>query len=304
MSRGRVASGTWLIVALSFCGVFGKTLRAEATLWSWSYTGDGFAASGTITTSDTPNADGFFSITGISGSRNGEAIVRLQPDGTAIPGNDGFPVDNLLRSETPELTSSGFGYQLADGTFGNVFADFLSPQTYLEFFSDPALGTHTELPIIFSATVPEPAGLLPMLVGLFGLSAILRRTSGGACKPMGFVTSPMRRLHRGLQDGSLDSGDGRRLRAFRSAALFARRGRAAPWPCSSASAAETVQNMGGKQEQNRYSRRVWNVRNGWGGQGQTAKAGCSPQVLDGLTMRANLTTVDRHIDATRRWRDV
>jgi hypothetical protein len=179
ISRGRVASGAWLIVALSFCGVFGQIQRAEATLWNWSYTGDGFAASGTITTSDTPNADGFFSITGISGSRNGEAIVGLQPNGTAVPGNEGFPVDNLLKPETPEITSSGFGYQLADGTFGNVFfADFLSPQTYLEFFSDPALGTHTELPITFSARVPEPAGLLPMLVGLFGLSVVLRRVAG------------------------------------------------------------------------------------------------------------------------------
>jgi hypothetical protein len=179
MSRGRAASGTLLIVALSLCGVFGRAQPAEATLWNWSYTGGGFAASGTITTSDTPNADGFFSITGISGSRNGEAIVSLQPTGTAIPGNEGFPVDNLLTTETPQLTSSGFGYQLADGTFGNVFfADFLSPQTYLEFFSDPALGTHTELPITFDATVPEPAGLLPMLVGLFGLFVVLRRVAG------------------------------------------------------------------------------------------------------------------------------
>jgi hypothetical protein len=184
MPSGPVTSGTLLIVTLCLCGLFGGTQRAEAALWTWSYTGAGFAASGTITTSDTPNVDGFYSITGISGSRNGKAIVSLLPAGTAVPGNEGFPVDNLLATQAPELTSSGFGYQLADGTFGNTFfADFLSPQTYLEFFSDPALGTHTELPVTFNATVPEPAGLLPMLTGLFGLCVILRRSAGKSRVP-------------------------------------------------------------------------------------------------------------------------
>ena len=37
------------------------------------------------------------------------------------------------------------------------------------------MGTHTELPITFITEVPARAGLLPMVVGLFGLAAIVRR---------------------------------------------------------------------------------------------------------------------------------
>src|ERR1700757_2587464 len=39
---------------------------------------------------------GGYHITGITGSRNGVAITRLEPAGEAIPGNPGFPVDNLV----------------------------------------------------------------------------------------------------------------------------------------------------------------------------------------------------------------
>jgi hypothetical protein len=65
---------------------------------------------------------------------------------------------------------------------------------------------------------------------------LLADTRTRACNPVGFITSPMRLLHRRLLGGSRDSDDRRRSRAYRSAPLFAPRGRAAPSPCSSASA--------------------------------------------------------------------
>ena len=54
--------------------------------WTWHYTGAGVAASGTLTTNEVANGAGYFQIIGITGSRNGVKIVRLQPAGTAIPG--------------------------------------------------------------------------------------------------------------------------------------------------------------------------------------------------------------------------
>src|SRR4051794_9353886 len=60
---------------------------------------------------------------------------------------------------------------------------------------------------------------------------------GRACNPVGFITPPMQLLRCRLRGGSRDSDDGRRPRVYRSAPLSARRGRAAPSPCSSASAA-------------------------------------------------------------------
>jgi hypothetical protein len=127
---------------------------AEALEWRWSYQGEGVAASGAFTTKDTPNADGFFEITGIKGEANGVAITALQPPGTSIPGNDGYPVDDLVRVEGPQLTLHGFGYALADGTYANPFygAHFAKPD-YYAFFSDPANHKTSEPAVTFTATI-------------------------------------------------------------------------------------------------------------------------------------------------------
>ena len=109
---------------------------------------------GAFTTKDRPNADGFYEITGITGEANGVAIAGLQPPQTSIPGNDGYPVDNLVRAEAPRLTLHGFGYALANGTYANPFygAHFAKPDTYA-FFSDPANHRTSEPAVAFTATI-------------------------------------------------------------------------------------------------------------------------------------------------------
>ena len=129
-------------------------LPAEALEWRWSYKGEGVTASGSFTTSDTHNADGFYKITGIKGEMNGVAITGLQPAGTSIPGNDGYPVDSLVRTEAPQLSLHGFAYSLADGTYANPFygGRFVPPGVYA-FFSDPKNRKTTEPLVKFTATI-------------------------------------------------------------------------------------------------------------------------------------------------------
>lgn len=126
---------------------------AEALEWRWSYQGEGVAASGVFTTKDAPNADGFYEITEITGEANGVAITGLQPAGTSIPGNDGYPVDNLVRTAAPQLSANGFGYALANGAYANPFygAHFAKPNTYA-FFSDPPNRRTSEPAVTFKAT--------------------------------------------------------------------------------------------------------------------------------------------------------
>jgi hypothetical protein len=127
---------------------------AEALDWRWSYQGEGVAASGAFTTNDTPNADGFYQITEIKGEMNGVAITSLQPARTSIPGNDGYPVDGLVRAETPQLSLHGFGYALADGTYANPFyGDHFVPPGVYAFFSDPANRKTSEPLVKFTATM-------------------------------------------------------------------------------------------------------------------------------------------------------
>ena len=148
------APGHFTLALLVAAGASLVALPAEALEWRWSYQGEGVAASGAFTTKDTPNADGFYEITRVTGEANGVAITGLQPPGTSIPGNDGYPVDNLIRAEAPRLTLHGFGYALADGTYANPFygAHFAKPDTYA-FFSDPANHRTSEPNVAFTATI-------------------------------------------------------------------------------------------------------------------------------------------------------
>lgn len=137
------------------------------TLWNWTYSGTGITASGTFTTSDAADASGFHQITAITGSRNGDLITGLFPTGSAIPGNEPYVLDNLVRiGPQNQLTGEGFGFSLASGKHVNpFFADFLSPPGYLEVLTSPQ--GFSELPITFSATpVPEPQAGALVLAGL------------------------------------------------------------------------------------------------------------------------------------------
>ena len=156
-----------------------QAFPATAAAWKWSLTGPGIDAAGTFRTTDAPDADGFVEITSIAGSRNGIAITGLQHSGTAVPGNDGYPVDNLLRAHGTQLTGNGFGYRLADGAYSNPFyADFETPPANYEFFSFPPFGPadHTEGPVTFSASlIPEPATWSIMALGLVVVGVARRR---------------------------------------------------------------------------------------------------------------------------------
>lgn len=140
--------------------VFGTMPAASALSWNWNYSGTGIAVNGTFTTNDTPNDLGFYLISGITGTRNGETITGLQAAGAPIPGNKPFDVDNLISLNTQQLTGKGFGYSTSGGSYSSpYFASFLPTPGYLEVFSAPPitpgsenLGLEdSELPISFSA---------------------------------------------------------------------------------------------------------------------------------------------------------
>jgi hypothetical protein len=149
-------------------GIASVESASASLMWDWNYSGAGVVASGTFTTNDAPDGAGFYLITSITGTRNGETITGLQPTGTPIPGNEPFAVDNLVSLNGPQLTHNGFGYAATRGNYANpFFADFLNPARYLEFFSAPPFTS--ELPISFSATltaVPEPEMYALLLLGL------------------------------------------------------------------------------------------------------------------------------------------
>jgi MYXO-CTERM domain-containing protein len=152
-------------------------LQAQASVtWNWQYDGDAVAAAGTFVTADAPDADGWYQITAITGSRNGVAITGLQPTGTAIPGNEPYAVDNLVRLDDGQLSWDGFGYALANGAYANPFST--GTQAY-EYLSTPpyVTGAGLETAVTFHASpVPEPATAWLALAAL-GALALRRRSA-------------------------------------------------------------------------------------------------------------------------------
>jgi hypothetical protein len=127
-------------------------------LWRWTCAGSGFEASGAFTTGSAPNADGFYEIKAITGEAGGVAITRLQPTGTAIPLNQGFPVSNLVREAKPQLSVEGFAFALANGAYANpFFGARFSPPGFYAFLSDPGTGKTSEPMVEFAASLVGPA---------------------------------------------------------------------------------------------------------------------------------------------------
>ena len=157
-----------------------EPLAQAALTWSWQYSGAGISAAGTFTTEDMPDANGFYQITGITGTRNGVAITGLEPAGTAVPGNEPFAVDNLVRTAAPQLTVHGFGFSLANGDYANPFHN---ESGFFEYLSVPpyASGAGPETQVSFTVSlVPEPGSGFLVLTGLGGLllARAIRHRSG------------------------------------------------------------------------------------------------------------------------------
>ena len=134
-----------MIGALILC----STPAFAAELWCWNLEGEGVSAAGSCVTGSSAGAEGFYSIIAITGTANSTAITALQPTGAIIPGNSGYPVDNLIRVTGPQLTKHGFGFVASDGTYHNPF----HMDEYHDYVSRPpyADGKGTEPTIQFKA---------------------------------------------------------------------------------------------------------------------------------------------------------
>jgi len=151
-----ILSNTVFAALMVVSALFMHNASAEK-IWNWSYTGSNVVASGTFITSETIDSLGFYQISGIAGHRNGDLITGLHPAGNAIPGNELYALDNLIRIGTQgQITAYGFGFFTASGNYANAFfADSLAVPGYMEVFTTSL--NYNELPITFMATpVSEP----------------------------------------------------------------------------------------------------------------------------------------------------
>jgi len=106
-------------------------------LWCWRFEGEGVLAAGSLVTANTMDAGDFWSITAITGFANSAAVIALQPAGTSVPGNSGFPVDNLIRATPPHSDDAWVWVVASDGAYHNPFhmdqyRDYISRPPYAD----------------------------------------------------------------------------------------------------------------------------------------------------------------------------
>jgi hypothetical protein len=148
-----------MLAAILGTGIVASTPACAQVRWCWSFAAAGTSATGTFVTGNDADGEGFYRISGIAGIVNAATVTALQPAGTAIPGNAGFAVDNLIRTTEPQLTKHGFGFALSDGTYHNPF----QAEQYRDYISRPPFtnGEGVEPTIQFKAIVAASGSHCP-----------------------------------------------------------------------------------------------------------------------------------------------
>lgn len=151
-------------------------IAAPATAAEFLFTFDGLAlqSSGTLTVDDTPNAEGGYLITNITGTVN--QVFDLTVTGLLPVNSERFNNDNLLFvGQDILLSGSGFGYTTDDGSIGQInFSD----GRYTNFITSGFLGfiqSGTFTIQAVEAAVPEPATWLMMLFGFGFVGGMMRQ---------------------------------------------------------------------------------------------------------------------------------
>ena len=174
--KRKFASGPFVLFPVFVLGLLIVVSSAQAATFDFSYSfpplGTGpnplaVTASGTFTTSAFDGTE--FTITGITGVRNGEAITGLIAPG-GFSGND-----NFLFPTSPFLDFNGVSFTVAgagDNGLGQVNV-FFDVDGYTENSSNVGVGTFTVTQV--TESVPEPGSMALAAGGLMALLYWRRR---------------------------------------------------------------------------------------------------------------------------------
>lgn len=165
------------IAALAAAVVATAPTTASAAFYAVNYTSKDSSFSGIYETTDTADKKGFYTVIGLTGTRNGSAVTLLPPR------SDTYMLmnvnDNLFNPNGVYYTWYGLLYE-ADGVRYNIFKnDSLFLEVHSIPFSDRSYNVTDFTVREVTAAVPEPATWAMMIIGfgMVGAASRYRRRS-------------------------------------------------------------------------------------------------------------------------------
>jgi hypothetical protein len=147
-----------LVIGSAVAGIISSIASpAQAIVWNWSYAGTDVTASGTLTTTDNHTNNGYYTISGITGQRNGYTITGLVPARSGS-GSIWWNNDNGFTGSQP--SDEGISYYVGGVQFGEVslFSASANRTGLLQGIIESTINTSNK-EVSFSATpVPFETG--------------------------------------------------------------------------------------------------------------------------------------------------
>ena len=167
-------------------------VHADSLVWDWTYstTSTGTAAyvgSGTLTTGTTPDSQGWYTITGISGDwsiTSSGTTQNLTITALAPPGQGVFDLnDNTIATSFPQLSDSGFSFADSAGNLDAIFL-FNTGNFGAATGDQSSISVQDNIGTFTASVVPEPSPYAYALCNLLAVAGLLawRRFSHAGVK--------------------------------------------------------------------------------------------------------------------------